>query len=367
MDSLTQIALGAAIGELVAGRRLGYKAALLGGIVATIPDLDVLFSLVLDPVDYLHIHRGFTHSLFFSALLAPLLALLAQRIHRQKSQMTFKSWFTLFYLVLLTHPILDLFTGYGTQFLYPITDHAFEFNTIFIIDPIYTLPLLTCLVLALRLPRNNAKRTKYTQIGLTVSTAYLLLTVVLKLAAIPAFKAELDRQNIQYERMMTVPGPFNSLLWRALVETEHGFYQGTYSLFDTSENLIRFTFLPRNAHKIEDIKNSSAIQRLLWFSKGYYHINERDGELYFNDLRFGSYNSWMGDHSSFIFAFRIDETLTGDVAFEQVSLPVDIQWQDFRMLFARTLGLIHYNSANNLHQPAVSNNEHSLQDSLLSY
>lgn len=342
MDSLTQIALGAAFGELVAGRKIGYKAALWGGIAGTIPDLDVLFGLILDPVDYLHIHRGFTHSVFFSILAAPLLALLAQKIHGKVQGMSFKTWFTLFYLALLTHPILDLFTGYGTQFLYPFTDYAFEFNTIFIIDPLYTLPLLISLIFALRLPKESHRRTRYAKIGLLVSTSYLLLTVAFKWAAIPAFTSELERQNISYERMMTIPGPFNSLLWRALVETETGYYQGTFSLLDSRRKPIVFSYVPRNEHKIEHIKSSRAIERLLWFSKGYYHVNEQDGNLYFNDLRFGSYNSWMGDHTSFIFAFRIDEEPGEEVAFEQVQMPVDVQWKDFRNLFARTFGMIHH-------------------------
>lgn len=339
MDSLTQIALGSALGELVAGRKIGYKAAVWGGIAGTIPDLDVLFGLFLDPVDYLHIHRGFTHSVFFSLFAAPLLALLASRFHKKTETLPFKNWFTLFYLALLTHPILDLFTGYGTQFLYPFTDYAFEFNTIFIIDPLYTLPLLIALIASLRLPKSEARRTRYAAIGLTVSTAYLLFTVALKWAAIPVFKAELDRQGIQYERMMTIPGPFNSILWRALVETDTGFYQGTYSLLEPRNSRISFSFLPRNEQKIAAIKDTRAINRLLWFSKGFYHVSDIDGVLFFNDLRFGSYNSWMDDHTSFIFAFRIDEHEHGEIAFEQVRKPVDVRLDDFRMLFARTFGL----------------------------
>ncbi len=42
MDSLTQAALGAAVGEAILGKKLGRKAAIAGAIVATIPDLDVL-------------------------------------------------------------------------------------------------------------------------------------------------------------------------------------------------------------------------------------------------------------------------------------------------------------------------------------
>jgi len=43
MDSLTQIVLGGAIGELVAGRKMGNRAVLWGAIAGTIPDLNVFF------------------------------------------------------------------------------------------------------------------------------------------------------------------------------------------------------------------------------------------------------------------------------------------------------------------------------------
>ncbi|KPQ00326.1 MAG: inner membrane protein [Bacteroidetes bacterium HLUCCA01] len=337
MDSLTQIALGAAVGELTLGRKIGYKAALWGGLAGTLPDLDVLFGLFLDPVDYLHIHRGFSHSVFFAFLVAPVLALLVTRFFNPP-ETTYKDWLKLFFLTLFTHPFLDLLTGYGTQIFNPITDYAFEVNSIFIIDPLYTVPLLTSIFLAVRLPRKHPRRLFWIKSGLGVTSVYLALTILLKSLALPVFKAELDRQGIEYERMMTVPGPFSSLLWRALVETEEGYYQGTYSLLDDGNQPIRFYYLPRNEHKIAGIAQSKAVQRLLWFSKGFYHVNEIDGELYFNDLRFGSYNSWTGEHSSFIFAFRLDELEDGSVGFEQVQMPVEIRLSDFSQLVRRTMG-----------------------------
>ena len=74
MDSLTQIILGAAVGEAVLGKKIGNKAMLYGAIAGTIPDLDVLSTFFTDKVTALEIHRGFTHSILFSALFAPILA-----------------------------------------------------------------------------------------------------------------------------------------------------------------------------------------------------------------------------------------------------------------------------------------------------
>src|SRR6185503_9287351 len=72
MDSLTHLVLGAAVGELVLGKKIGNRALIWGAIGETIPDLDVFGNLFLDPIDALAFHRGITHSILFS-LIAPLL------------------------------------------------------------------------------------------------------------------------------------------------------------------------------------------------------------------------------------------------------------------------------------------------------
>lgn len=337
MDSITQIVLGAAVGELVAGRKIGYKAALWGALAGTIPDLDVLLSLFVDPITYLGIHRGFTHSIFFAFLAAPFLAVVAHNIHR-RDYAKYRDWLYLFFWALLTHPLLDVFTGYGTQLFFPFTTYAYEFNTIFIVDLVITIPLAFCLIAALRLPREHPRRFKWMSIGLGVTVVYLLVTVAFKIIGIQQFKSELDRQDIAYERMMTIPGPFSSILWRALAETDNGYYQGYFSLFDGRSQPIYFEFTPRNEHKIEDIKDSRAVEQLLWFSKGYYTIEESRQKLYFHDLRFGSIFGWRNDFDTYIFTFAIEEDYFGEMTFRQIPLPVSISGADFRELISRTYG-----------------------------
>ena len=65
MDSLTQIVLGASVGEAVLGKKVGNKAALYGAIAGTIPDLDVLAGYFVDEITAIEWHRGFSHSILF--------------------------------------------------------------------------------------------------------------------------------------------------------------------------------------------------------------------------------------------------------------------------------------------------------------
>ena len=119
MDSLTQILLGAAVGEAVLGRKIGNKAILWGAIAGTIPDLDVLVKFFTDTVSALEIHRGLTHSIFFVILFSPIMAWLMGRIYKFK-EATFKEWTIFYVLVLITHPLLDAHTTWGTKLFWPL-------------------------------------------------------------------------------------------------------------------------------------------------------------------------------------------------------------------------------------------------------
>lgn len=345
MDSLTQLTLGAAVGEAVLGRRVGNKAALWGAFAGTLPDLDVVFSLFMDPVDYLSVHRGFSHSFFFPFIAAPLLAWLAYRIHRRSAEAGYFGWVQLFFWCIFTHPLLDAMTGYGTQLLKPFTRYGFEFNTIFIIDPAFTVPLLLGLLTALFLRRESPKRRYALRIGLGISITYLLLTIPLKLTAIPEFKRALEKQEIEYERMRTFPNPFTSFYWRGLAQTPGGdYYEGHFShLWEAPE--IHFTHIPGQHVLLDeyDIADSYAVGELLWFSKGYYAVREQeDGLLLFHDLRFGALDGWIGAYENFTFNFLIYPHGIRDAArrqlemsgarttFRQAPLSVDITTDDLK-------------------------------------
>ena len=170
MDSLTQIALGSAVGVAVMGRRTAvWKAALWGAVAGTLPDLDAFIDHG-DPILNMTRHRAESHALFFLTLAAPLLAWIVSRLNGEAA--LFKRWWLALWLVLITHPLLDAMTVYGTQLLQPFTDHPYGVGSIFIIDPAYTVPLIVGVVAALRL-NNAARGLRWNALGLVLSTAYL--------------------------------------------------------------------------------------------------------------------------------------------------------------------------------------------------
>ena len=103
MDSITQFALGASIGEAVLGRKIGNRAPVIGGLVATLPDLDSFIPWD-DAIASMTYHRSATHSLFVLAALSPLICWLIIKI-QPKLQDQRKEIFILVFLALITHPL----------------------------------------------------------------------------------------------------------------------------------------------------------------------------------------------------------------------------------------------------------------------
>ncbi|WBX76986.1 metal-dependent hydrolase [Tenacibaculum ovolyticum] len=310
MDSLTQIVLGAAVGEAVLGKKIGNKAMLYGAIAGTIPDLDVLASFFTDKVTALYIHRGFTHSIVFSVLFAPIFAWIVSRYEKYKD---FKSWALLFFLSFVTHPILDAHTTWGTQLFWPF-DIRLAFKNIFVIDPLYTLPFLVFLIFAMTQKRTSEKRRFYNKMGLIISSSYLVLTLLLKWIAFNQFETALKNQNIAYSEIDTRPSPLNTILWSANVQTEDSFLLGNYSFFDTQP--ITFTKYPKNHNLLGNLTEDKNVKRMISISEGWFTINKKDDQLYFNDLRFGLL-SLKPKAENFVFKYKITVDDSSNVIFTE--------------------------------------------------
>src|SRR5690606_31684357 len=145
---------------------------------------------------------------------------------------TAREWGWLFWWVLVTHALLDCFTTWGTQLFWPFPLKV-SFNNIFVIDPLYTVPFLICVVIALFLKRSDPRRRWVNGLGLVLSTAYMALTLVTKYIAHTSIQDSLDRQGIAYSDLTTRPAPFNTILWTANVDCGDHYALAYYSLLDT--------------------------------------------------------------------------------------------------------------------------------------
>lgn len=340
MDSITQAALGAALGEAALGRRVGRKAALWGAALGTLPDLDILAYPLLDPVQELAFHRGPTHALLFSVVVAPLVGLGLARLHRRDG-VPWRGWTLLAFLALFTHPLLDALTVYGTQLFWPFSDLPAAYPVLFIIDPLYTLPLLAGVVAAVLMPRTSRWRTRVNAAGLVVSTAYVLAAVGGKQVADRDFRRALAREGVAYEDAFTAPTPFNTLLWMGMARTDEHVWVGLTSLLD-DDRPMTLRRIDRHAGRLVGHEDDRAVARLRWFSRGYFTTDERDGRLFLHDLRFGRSDTWLTDDGAYIFSWRLvpaTQSAMRYVSFEQAPIDTDrFEGAQVRRLLERIAG-----------------------------
>lgn len=303
MDSLSQFALGAACGVAVMGKRTAvWKAALWGGVCGTLPDLDSFIDHG-DPVRNMTLHRGDSHALFWLTLAAPLIAAGIARLQGEWPH--FKRWWLAVWLALFTHPLLDVMTVYGTQLARPFTDFPYAVGSVFIIDPLYTLPLLIGLVGALA--ARGGRGLRWNVVGLVLSTAYLGWSVAAQQHVGRIASAALASQGVAVERLLVTPAPLNTVLWRVVAMSPDGYREGFYSLLD-ADRRIDFTRHDRR----DDLRTALAgvwpVERMAWFTQGFYAMSERDGEVRIIDLRMGQEPVY-----SFIFVVAEDRGQEGYV------------------------------------------------------
>ncbi|MDQ2077001.1 metal-dependent hydrolase [Marinimicrobium sp. ABcell2] len=279
MDSVTQIALGSAVGMAVMGRHTPlWKSALVGALCGTLPDLDVVIDYG-DPISDVTYHRGFSHAFFYLTLVAPLLAWLAARVLDRPRR--YRRWLFAVWLALVTHPLLDAFTVYGTQLWRPFSDYPVGLGSIFIIDPLYTLPLLLGIVITLK--RHSLV---WNSVGLALSSGYLAWSFAAQLHVQSVVDESLRDQGWIVEQRLVTPTAFNTLLWRVLVITPDEYLEGFYALADRGRP-VEFRAYPRGMDLYERLEDDWGVARMAWFTKGYFKMQQRDREILITDLRMG--------------------------------------------------------------------------------
>ncbi|WP_104204450.1 metal-dependent hydrolase [Billgrantia saliphila] len=284
MDTLTQAALGAAVGGAVLGRRLGRRAVLIGAALGTLPDLDVFIDYG-DAVANITEHRGFSHSLFVLSGLATLLALLARRFFPARD-ISFGHWWAFFLLCLVTHPLLDALTTYGTQIWWPFDVRPSAWPVVFIIDPLYTLPLLVGVGASL-VTGDGHRGPAW---GLGLSCAYLLFAMGAKGLIEHRLTPLLAEHGLDDAPRLVQPSPFNTLLWRVTVMEGDLQHEILIGLFDGDRPPLLETY--RRGSELESVALATPQgRRLDWFAGPFlrYAVREHKGEslLVATDLRLG--------------------------------------------------------------------------------
>jgi inner membrane protein len=267
MDPVSQGVLGA-VAPMAAGKKNGLFAGVLGLLSGMAADLDVLIRSETDPLLFLEFHRQFTHSLIFIPVGGLICALLLYGLFARR-RLNFAKTYLFCTLGYATHGLLDSCTSYGTQLFWPFSSTRIAWHNISIIDPVFTLPILLCVVV-------GALRNQYRwgQAGLLWAVVYLGFGMVQR------ERAEMLGVEVAATRGHTPvsveakPSFGNLLLWKSIYEHDGYYYIDAVRVAMTTKvfpgeaiqklDLARdFPWLDRASQQARDV------ERFRWFSAGY--------------------------------------------------------------------------------------------------
>jgi inner membrane protein len=373
-----------------------------GAVAGTIPDMDVLGKYFLSELDNLAFHRGISHSLLFCLIGSVVFGWVTDRLYRSRHHAWLaigtkaaaavvvgfvvnfltqifapgawwpvavygaliafwlwkhgqsryfegnweapdadvKGWVLLFFWGFLTHILLDCFTTYGTQVFAPFSNERVAWGTVSVVDPLYTMPFLLCLLVAARFVRHDSRRQLWNRLGLAWSCLYLALTVVNHSRVQHTVEAALQDQGRSFEQFLITPTIFNNLLWNVVVDAGDEFLLAQHSILD--EIPVAFYSAIKGYDLLHNMDADETIGVLQWFSAGYLNaVRRNDGSLQLNDLRFGTFSGTAKDADDYIFRFKlIDRGPQEAYGFERAQGgPPDEKAEDMMMeLFDRASG-----------------------------
>jgi inner membrane protein len=265
MDPLTHGLLGATIGVAAFGRRLGWRGVAAGAVVSMAPDLDVVMNASGPMGEWLY-HRGMTHSLWFAPVVGAALGF-AVGARREGPARDRRSWTLLFVLALLSHPLLDWCTSYGTQLLAPFSARRFALDAVAIIDPAYSLLLLLPLLVAAGWGVRSRGASLTGGAALLLATAYLGYGLALNRVAEDRARAELAAEGMGAAEVRAYPTLLQLYLRRIVARDGDRVRVGWLSLW-SPRKVAWQDFASAHDRLVEAARETEEGRILEWFAMG---------------------------------------------------------------------------------------------------
>jgi inner membrane protein len=308
MDPVSQGVLGAALPSALGNKDKLKTIIWVGFLAGMAPDLDVLIRSPTDPILFLEYHRQFTHALAFIPIGALLCAAVFHRFARHR--LRFRELYLTCLLGYATHGLLDACTTYGTQLFWPFSNERVAWNSVSIIDPLFTLPLLV--LMALTLIKSNPW---YARAAVIWALSYLAFGAFQRDRAEPIGQLLAEQRGHQPLRLSAKPGFANLFLWKVVYETDTDFH------VDAVRTGLTPTWFEGDQIKKLDISNdlpwldplsqqADDLRRFNWFSMDYLAIDKYDRD-YIIDIRY----SMLPNEINALWGIRLDrQAATSDHA-----------------------------------------------------
>jgi inner membrane protein len=196
----------------------------VGFWAAAFPDSDFIARFV-DPLTYLTLHRGITHSVVMLPLWAAGLALLFTLLVRGKY--SWRAFVGVCALGIGVHIAGDVITAFGTMIFAPLSTWRAQFPTTFIIDPYFTAIIVGGLVASTVW---NSSR-KPAVIGLLALVAYVGFQAVLHHRAVLVGEAHAAANRLEAARVEAIPQPFSPFNWMIVIPQQDAYVMAYVSLW----------------------------------------------------------------------------------------------------------------------------------------
>ena len=305
MDPLSQATLGAAAAQSLIKKSDLARIALIGALAGMAPDLDVLIQSSTDPLLQLEYHRQFTHSLIFIPVGALLCAIAFWPFMRR--HMSFKAIWLTALAGYATHALLDACTTYGTLLLWPFSDARIAWNTISVIDPVFTLPLLGFVIAA------GVKKSQFIgRLGMAWVAFYLSIGVIQEERAIAAGEALAADRGHAPAVVSAKPSFGNLLLWKTVYEYDDHFWVdavragGDVTIIE-GDHVARLNLQSSFPWLDTDSQQARDVERFRWFSNDYLAIDS-DDPFFIVDMRY----SHLPNEIKGLWGIRLDPDASAD-------------------------------------------------------
>ena len=267
MDPLSQGTVGAAFAQSAANKNNILKIGVIGFLAGLAPDLDILIQSSTDPILFLEYHRQFTHSLFFIPFGSLIVALVLFPL--VKSSMSIKTVYFASLLGYATHGLLDACTSYGTQLFWPFSNERVTWNNISIVDPLFTIPVLILIGIAIK-----TKKKTFSFFAIGWIALYLSLGFVQYERALSAAIELANERGHNLERLTLKPSFGNLILWKSIYQHNETFYVDAIRTAQSStwclgESIRVFDYQYHLPDLDEESQQKKDIERFRWFSQDY--------------------------------------------------------------------------------------------------
>jgi inner membrane protein len=217
MDLVTQGVLGATVAQASAKTEHIRLATWIGIVAGLLADADIFIRSSEDPLLTLQFHRHFTHSIFF----IPFGALIAFAVLWPFLRKRLSPGYLYFYCFMgyLLSGFVDACTSYGTHLFWPLFEGRIAWNTIAIIDPIFTSLLILGVAIGFK-----TKAIRFPRGALVLAGIYLLFGLLQLQRAESAIETLAEERGHTIERKIVKPTIGNLILWRSVYLSGNRFY-----------------------------------------------------------------------------------------------------------------------------------------------